>query len=400
MSLFDCVDEAPRDPILGLTELFNADTHPAKINLSVGVYLNEEGTIPVLNCVKQAETIVLNSGKPRAYLPIQGADAYCRAVQTLLFGNHSDLVQQGRVLTIQTLGGTGGLKVGADFLKRFFPNTQVAISDPSWENHRALFEFAGLPVTTYAYYDKITHGVAMTSLLASLNSLPKHSIVVLHACCHNPTGVDLSKVQWLEVLDVCKTRDLIPFIDMAYQGFGEDIESDAEVVRLFANSGLTVLISNSFSKSFSLYGERVGALSIVTRDDNESRRVLSQIKRTIRTNYSNPPMHGSALVSTILMTPSLRALWEKELAEMRHRIQFMRTAFVDKLNQLNPTVDFSFIKTQQGMFSYSGLTQAQASDLKHTHGIYILPTGRLCIAALNQNNINTVVQAIASVLNQ
>lgn len=398
MSLFDCVDEAPRDPILGLTELFHADKNPAKINLSVGVYLNEESAIPVLNCVKQAETIVLNSGKPRSYLPIQGAEAYCQAVQTLLFGNNSDIVQQGRVLTLQTLGGTGGLKVGADFLKRFFPDTLVAISDPSWENHRALFEFAGFPVTQYAYYDKTTHSVTITGLLTSLNALPERTIVVLHACCHNPTGVDLSKAQWLEVLEVCKARNLIPFIDMAYQGFAQDVENDADVVRLFAASGLTVLIANSFSKSFSLYGERVGALSIIARHANESARVLSQIKRTIRTNYSNPPIHGSALVATILTTPHLRALWEEELGEMRHRIQHMRRTFVEKLNQLTPTIDFSFIKNQQGMFSYSGLTQEQALALRNKHGIYILPTGRLCIAALNQSNIDTVVHAITSVL--
>lgn len=396
MSLFNCIDEAPRDPILGLNELFNADPNPAKINLGVGVYFSDDGKIPLLRSVQLAEKKIFETPRPRAYLPIQGSDTYCNAVQHLLFGDDSALLQ--KIVTVQTLGGTGGLKTGADFLKRFYPQSIVAISDPSWENHRALFESAGFPVTDYAYYDAQTHGVNFSGLLASLQTLPAQSIVVLHACCHNPTGIDLSTNQWAQVVDVCKARELIPFLDMAYQGFASDIETDAHVVRLFANSGLSLLVSNSFSKSFSLYGERVGALSIVTQNKAESSRVLSQVKRVIRTNYSNPPTHGGAIVSTILTSPELREMWVDELGDMRRRIQHMRHELVAKLNPLSSTLDFSFIDQQQGMFSYSGLTAGQAETLKTKHGIYILPTGRICIAALNTRNIDTVVNAIGDVL--
>lgn len=396
MTLFNCIDEAPRDPILGLNELFNADLNPAKINLGVGVYFTDEGKIPLLQSVQIAEKIVLETPKPRAYLPIQGSDIYCKAVQNLLFGDDARLLQN--VVTVQTLGGTGGLKVGADFLKRFYPQATVAISDPSWENHRALFESAGFPVTTYAYYDAQTHDVNFSGMLSSLTQLSAQSIVVLHACCHNPTGIDLSMEQWQQVIEICKTRELTPFLDMAYQGFASDVESDAAVVRLFASSGLSFLISNSFSKSFSLYGERVGALSIVTANKDEATRVLSQVKRVIRTNYSNPPTHGGAIVSTILNNQELRAIWEKELGEMRSRIQLMRKELVAKLNPLSKSLDFSFINHQQGMFSYSGLTAEQAGKLKDEHGVYILPTGRICIAALNTRNIDQVVKAVGEVL--
>lgn len=392
MSLFDCINEAPRDPILGLNELFNADPNPHKINLGVGVYFSDEGKIPLLRSVQLAEQKILAAPKPRGYLPIQGGDTYCHAVQTLLFGSDIELLK--RTVTVQTLGGTGGLKVGADFLKRFYPHAIVAISDPSWENHRALFESAGFPVVDYAYYDAETHGVNFTGMLASMNALPAKSIVVLHACCHNPTGIDLSMDQWLRVVDVCKARELIPFLDMAYQGFAQNVDADANVVRLFANSGLSVFISNSFSKSFSLYGERVGALSIVTQNRDEASCVLSQVKRVIRTNYSNPPTHGGAIVATILTSSDLRAVWIEELGEMRSRIQLMRCELVAKLQPL----DFSFINQQQGMFSYSGLTAEHATRLKNEHGIYILPTGRICIAALNTRNIDTVVKAMRDVL--
>lgn len=396
MTLFNCIDEAPRDPILGLNELFNADTNPAKINLGVGVYFTDEGKIPLLRSVQTAEKKLIDTPKPRSYLPIQGTDTYCNAVQNLLFGDDAELLET--VVTVQTLGGTGGLKVGADFLKRFYPEATVAISDPSWENHRALFESAGFPVINYAYYDAQTHDVNFSGMLSSLNELSAHSIVVLHACCHNPTGIDLSIEQWKQIIHVCKERDLIPFLDMAYQGFASDVETDAAVVRLFAHSGLSLLISNSFSKSFSLYGERVGALSIVTSSKNEANRVLSQVKRVIRTNYSNPPTHGGAIVSTILNSQELRSIWEEELGEMRSRIQLMRKELVTKLNPLSTTLDFSFINHQQGMFSYSGLSAEQARKLKDDHGVYILPTGRICIAALNTRNINLVVKAIGEVL--
>lgn len=398
MSLFTHIEEAPRDPILGITEVFNADPNPNKINLSVGVYLTDEGKIPLLQSVQQAEKILMATPTPRAYQPIQGTTTYDQAVQTLVFGANSTAVKEGRVVTVQALGGTGGLKLGADFLKRFFPTAQVAISDPSWENHRALFESAGFPVSNYAYYDEKTHGVDFNGLLASLVTLPTQSIVILHACCHNPTGIDLSLTQWAEIIDTCRAKALIPFLDMAYQGFASSVEADAEVVRLFSNSGLSFLVSNSFSKSCSLYGERVGALSIVTGSQTESSCVLSQIKRVIRTNYSNPPTHGSAIVTTLLTHPELRALWISELDGMRQRIDGMRHALVSKLSQLSEAMDFSFINQQRGMFSYSGLSSLQATQLKQDHGIYILSSGRICIAALNSQNIDTVAQAIAAVL--
>ena len=396
MSLFASIEEAPRDPILGLNELFNADPNPEKINLGVGVYFNDDGKLPLLACVDSAEKTIITAHKPHAYLPIQGSDPYCNAVNQLFFGLDSELLQ--RVVTVQSLGGTGGLKVGADFLKRFYPQSSVVISDPSWENHRALFESAGFSVGTYAYYDAATHDVNFNGMLSALNELASQSIVVLHACCHNPTGIDLSIEQWKQVVEVCKARQLIPFLDMAYQGFASDVETDAAVVRLFADSGLSLLISNSFSKSFSLYGERVGALSIVTANKNEAAHVLSQVKRVIRTNYSNPPSHGGAIVSMILSSPELRTMWEEELGDMRRRIQRMRQELVSKLNPLSPSLDFSFINHQQGMFSYSGLNAEQARKLKADHGVYILPTGRICIAALNTRNIDTVVKAIGAVL--
>ena len=393
MSLFAHIQEAPRDPILGITEVFNADPRPHKINLSVGVYLTDEGKIPLLKSVQQAELRIMETPTPRAYLPIQGAVTYTQAVQTLVFG-----AENSRVVTAQALGGTGGLKLGADFLKWFFPNSHVAISDPSWENQRALFEAAGFPVSTYRYYDPETHGVDFTGLMASLRALPAQSIVILHACCHNPTGIDLSTAQWTQIIDVCKAQALIPFLDMAYQGFSAGVDADAGVVRLFMDSGLSFLVSNSFSKSCSLYGERVGALSIVSSNQPEANCILSQIKRVIRTNYSNPPTHGSAIVSTLLTRPELRSLWVSELDGMRLRIESMRHALVSKLSQLNPALDFSFINQQRGMFSYSGLSSQQATQLKQDHGIYILPSGRICIAALNSRNIDAVAGAIATVL--
>jgi aromatic-amino-acid transaminase len=394
MSLFNHIDEAPKDPIFGITELFNADPKRSKINLSVGVYLTDDGKIPLLQSVQQATKQLLESPKPHSYLPIQGMAPYCTAVQSLLFGEGSETLTQERAVTVQTLGGTGGLKVGADFLKSYFPNATVAISDPSWENHRALFEFAGFPVVNYTYYDEKTHGVNFQGMLDSLINLPLQSIVVLHACCHNPTGIDLSLEQWAKVIDVCRKQVLIPFLDMAYQGFASDVASDAQAVRLFAQSGISFLVSNSFSKSFSLYGERIGALTVVTQNRTESANVLSQIKRFIRTNYSNPPTFGAAIVTAILSNPELHALWEKELGDMRRRIQSMRQQLVSKLNSF----DFSFINQQQGMFSYSGLSAEQALQLREDHSVYILPTGRICIAALNSNNIDVAVKAITAVI--
>jgi len=398
MSLFSAVEMAPRDPILGLNEAFNADSRTDKVNLGVGVYCNEEGRIPLLRAVVEAETIRAAQHASRGYLPIDGIAAYDQAVQKLLFGNDSPLIAAGRVITTQAVGGTGALKIGADFLKQLLPNAVVAISDPSWENHRALFETAGFPVQNYRYYDAATHDVNRTGLLEDLNALPSGSIIVLHACCHNPTGVDLSPADWNNVLDVVKAKGHVPFLDMAYQGFGDGIHEDAAAVRLFAESGLTFFVSSSFSKSFSLYGERVGALSIVSESKEESARVLSQVKRVIRTNYSNPPTHGASIVAAVLNSLELRAQWEEELAEMRLRIRGMRIQMVEQLAKQAPQRDFSFVGRQRGMFSYSGLTVEQVTRLRNEFGIYALDTGRICVAALNQNNIDVVTKSIVAVI--
>ena len=396
-SVFAAVEMAPRDPILGLTEGFNADQNPKKVNLGVGVYYDDNGKIPLLGAVRTAETARLNALPPRGYQPIEGPAAYDQAVQALLFGTDSPLLAEGRVLTAQCLGGTGALKVGADYLKRLLPDSTVYISDPSWENHRALFESAGFPVASYAYYDAKTRGENFPAMLASLKAAPRNSIIVLHACCHNPTGADLDAAQWQQVVDVVATNGLIAFLDMAYQGFADGIKQDAIALDLFAASGLQFLVSSSFSKSFSLYGERLGALSVVTASKEESARVLSQLKRVIRTNYSNPPTHGAAIVAAVLNSLELRQQWEAELADMRTRIRAMRQGLVEKLQASGATQDFSFINRQRGMFSYTGLTADQVERLRKEFGIYAVSTGRICVAALNSKNLDYVANAIATV---
>ena len=398
MSLFSAVELAPRDPILGLNEAFNADPRPTKVNLGVGVYTNEEGRIPLLRAVREAEKARVEAALPRGYLPIDGIAAYDAAVQSLLLGKDSPLIASGRVVTAQALGGTGALKIGADFLKRVNPNAMVAISDPSWENHRALFEGAGFEVVNYPYYEAATHGVNFDGMLAALNRYAPGTIVVLHACCHNPTGVDLTDAQWAQVAETVKARNLVPFLDIAYQGFGDGIDADAAAVRLFAAAELNVFVSSSFSKSFSLYGERVGALSIITTSKEESTRVLSQLKRVIRMNYSNPPTHGGAVVAAVLASSELRATWEQELGEMRDRIRAMRNGLVERLKAAGVERDFSFVDKQRGMFSYSGLTALQVDRLREEFGIYAVSTGRICVAALNTRNLDVVANAIASVL--
>ncbi|WP_205340283.1 amino acid aminotransferase [Denitrificimonas caeni] len=398
MSLFSAVEMAPRDPILGLNEAFNADTRPQKVNLGVGVYYNEAGRIPLLKAVALAEKARAEAHAPRGYLPIEGIGSYDSAVQKLLFGADSEIIKSGRIVTSQAIGGTGALKTGADYLKRLLPDAIVAISDPSWENHRALFESAGFPVQNYRYYDAAEQGINLDGMLEDLRQLPTESIIILHACCHNPTGVDLSPEQWLKVLDVLRERKHIPFLDIAYQGFAEGIYEDAAAVRLFADSGMDFFVSSSFSKSFSLYGERVGALSIVTESKEEAGRVLSQVKRVIRTNYSNPPTHGATVVGHVLNTPELNALWQAELAEMRERILLMRKLLVEQLAAKGAKRDFSFVAEQRGMFSYSGLTKEQVDRLRDEFAIYAVGTGRICVAALNMNNIDTVTDAIVQVL--
>jgi aromatic-amino-acid transaminase len=397
-SIFSAVELAPRDPILGITEAYNADSRTNKVNLGVGVYYDDNGKLPLLAAVKAAERTRLESAPARGYQPIEGMAAYNQAVQTLVFGSESALVKEGRVVTFEALGGTGALKVGADFLKRLLPAATVFISDPSWENHRALFESAGFPVATYTYYDAASKGVDFAGLKSSLAALPASSIVVLHACCHNPTGADLNLAQWQEVLEIVRSRQLVPFIDMAYQGFAEGIEPDGVAVRMFAQSGLQFLVSSSFSKSFSLYGERVGALSIIAASKEEAGRVLSQVKRVVRTNYSNPPTHGGAIVATVLANPELRRQWEDELATMRDRIRAMRTGFADRLKARGVAQDFSFIVKQRGMFSYTGLSAAQVERLKTDFGVYAVSSGRVCVAALNSKNIDYVADAVAAVL--
>ena len=398
MNLFSSVQLAPKDPIFGLTEAYNADQRPSKVNLGVGVYYTDEGKVPLLRAVLEAEKELVAKQSPRAYVPIEGPNPYNSAVQNLLFGADSPLIKEGRVVTAECLGGTGALRVGGDFVKRLETNAPAAISAPSWENHRGIFESAGYQVLEYAYFDPKTRGVDFEGMVKSLESFPAKTLVILHACCHNPTGADLTPDQWKKIISICQTRQLIPFLDIAYQGFATGIEEDGAAVQLFANSGMSFFVSSSFSKSFSLYGERVGALSIVTQSKEESARVLSQLKRVIRTNYSNPPTHGAAIVAMVLNSPKLRQMWEDELAEMRERIKAMRHGLNKKLAAAGAQQDFSFIETQRGMFSYSGLTADQVAKLQEQDGIYALSTGRICVAALNTKNLDRVAQAIARVL--
>ena len=400
-SLFAAVDMAPRDPILGLNEQFNADPNPAKVNLGVGVYFDESGKLPLLRCVSAAEKLIFETSKPRGYLPIDGIAAYDKAVQNLVFGAESAAVKDGRVATVQALGGTGGLKIGADFLQhlasRSGTSPKVLISDPSWENHRALFTNAGFTVESYPYYDADKRGINFDGMLGALNAAAAGTIIVLHACCHNPTGYDITPAQWAQVVTAVKARGLVAFLDMAYQGFGDGIAEDGAVIAQFLDAGLDFFVSTSFSKSFSLYGERVGALSVVCASKEEAVRVLSQLKIVIRTNYSNPPTHGAQIVATVLTTPALRVMWEEELAGMRVRIKEMRKLLQDRLVASGTKQDFSFITRQKGMFSYTGLAKAQMERLRNEFGIYGVDSGRICVAALNHGNIDAVVKAIGLV---
>jgi aromatic-amino-acid transaminase len=397
-SPFAPIEQAPPDPIIGLTEAFNQDSNPAKVNLGVGVYQDADGKVPVLKVVREAESRWYAQENTKSYLPIDGLAAYNKEVQKLLFGADSQVIAEARAVTVQGLGGTGSLRIGADFLRRFLPEAQIWISRPSWENHQMLFETAGFKVNSYPYYDPETHGLNFNGMLETLKTLPAQSIVVLHACCHNPTGVDLSNEQWQLVIDVVKERGLVPFLDFAYQGFGESLEADAYAVRAFAEAGIPCLIASSFSKSFALYRERVGALTILTESSEEAKRVLSQVKRVIRTNFSNPPSHGAQLVALVLSDPGLRGQWEAELTEMRQRIQQMRDKFVEMLREKGIEQDFSFIQQQRGMFSYSGLNPEQVKTLREKNSLYIVGSGRICLAAMNERNIGGICEAIAEVL--
>ncbi len=397
-SLLAGIEMAPRDPILGLTEAFNLDRNPKKVNLGVGVYYDDDGKVPVLECVRRAERQILEQPTPRSYLPIDGLPAYDCAVRELVFGADSSAHKDGLIVTVQALGGTGGLKVGADFLRRIAPTAEAWISDPSWENHRGLFENAGFTVRTYPYYDAKTRGLDFDGMIGAIRAMPAGSIVVLHACCHNPTGVDLVLDQWKTVIEEVRSRGLIPFLDIAYQGFGEGLDADGAAVRSFVRAGIPVFVSSSFSKSLSLYGERVGSLSVVVQSGDEAERVLSQLKRVVRTNYSNPPTYGGRVVATVLTTPELRSLWERELGHMRERIREMRRQLVEKLRARLPNADFSFVERQRGMFSYSGLSRAQVVRLREEFAVYMIESGRICVAALNTKNIDYVADCVARVI--
>ena len=402
MSMFSAVEMAPRDPILGLNEQFNADTNPNKVNLGVGVYFDDNGKLPLLQCVQAAEKTMMEKPTARGYLPIDGIAAYDAAVKSLVFGADSEPVKSGRVATVQGIGGTGGLKIGADFLKKLNPKAKVLISEPSWENHRGIFTNAGFTVETYRYFDASANGgkggVDFAGMLADITAAPADTIILLHACCHNPTGYDITAAQWDQVIAAIKAKNLVAFLDMAYQGFGHGIKEDGAVIGKFVAAGLDFFVSTSFSKSFSLYGERVGALSVVCESKGEADRVLSQLKIVIRTNYSNPPTHGGAVVAAVLNNPELRALWEKELGEMRVRIKAMRQKLVDGLKAAGVKQDMSFNTTQIGMFSYSGLSKDQMVRLRTEFGVYGTDSGRMCVAALNSKNIDYVCQAIAKVM--
>ena len=397
-SPFAHIDAAPPDPILGLTEAFNKDPNPSKVNLGVGVYQDDSGKVPILATVREAERRWLEIEDSKSYLPIDGVPAYNKAVQELLFGSDSEIIKEGKAITVQTLGGTGALRVGADFLRKFFPSAKVWISNPSWENHRAIFEAAGFQVQTYSYYDAAHHGLAFTEMRECVERIPDGDVLLVHASCHNPTGVDLSEDNWEELSQLLARKQIILFLDFAYQGFYKGLEEDAFAVRLFARKGIPFLVASSFSKNFSLYRERVGALTVVASDQDEARRVLSQIKRVIRTNWSNPASHGAQVVALVLKDKDLRKQWEGEVAQMRERIRRMRKLFVQKLREKGIERDFSFIERQNGMFSFSGLEPEIVDRLKNEFSLYIVRSGRICVAAMNERNIDYICNAIAQVL--
>ncbi|EPN2406270.1 aromatic amino acid transaminase [Klebsiella aerogenes] len=397
--MFQKVDAYAGDPILSLMERFKEDPRSDKVNLSIGLYYNEDGIIPQLQAVADAEAR-LNAQPHGAslYLPMEGLNSYRHAVAPLLFGADHPVLKQNRVASIQTLGGSGALKVGADFLKRYFPPSRVWVSDPTWENHIAIFEGAGFEVSTYPWFDDETNGVRFEAFLAKLQTLPERDIVLLHPCCHNPTGADLSNAQWDEVVKVLKARNLIPFLDIAYQGFGAGMEDDAYAIRAIASAGLPMLVSNSFSKIFSLYGERVGGLSIVCDDAETAGRVLGQLKATVRRNYSSPPNFGAQVVAAVLNDPALKASWLAEVEAMRTRILAMRQTLVDALKEAVPGKNFDYLLKQRGMFSYTGLSAAQVDRLREEFGVYLIASGRMCVAGLNSRNVQRVAQAFAAVM--
>ena len=396
--MFKHLDAYAGDPILSLNEAFHADPRPHKVNLSIGIYFDDQGRIPVLDCVRQAEAQMLAESGPKPYLPIEGSAAMRTAVQGLLFGPGHEAVKSGRIATLQTIGSSGGLKVGADFIARWLPGSAVWVSDPSWDNHRAMFEGAGLAVHSYPYYDAETGGLRFEAMLAAISALPPRSVVLLHACCHNPTGVDLTRAQWQVLLPVLQRRNLLPYLDIAYQGYGDGIEDDADAIRLLASSGLSFFVANSFSKSMSVYGERAGALSVVCSDAAEAELVLGQMKATVRRNYSSPAIHAAGIVSRVLTEPALRASWEADVSAMRERIAAMRKSLHQVLSAKLPERDFGYFLTQRGMFSYTGLSANQVDRLRDEHAVYLVRSGRMCVAGLNTQNVEAVAAAMAAVL--
>lgn len=397
--MFEHVDAYAGDPILGLVETFKKDSRDnVKVNLGIGIYYDDQGRLPLLPSVIKAETDLSKHLEPRPYLPMEGLAAYRTAIQNLLFGENSEPLTSKRVATVQTVGASGALRVGADFLKRYFPASDMYVSDPTWDNHRAIFEAAGFTVKTYPYYDAVTGGVKFDEMLATLKALPKNSVVLLHPCCHNPTGVDLSKEQWQALVPVIKERELIAFLDIAYQGFGDSIIDDAYAIRLFAESGLTFFVSNSFSKNLSYYGERAGGLSAVCANAEEAERILGQLKLTIRKTYSSPAYHVATVTANVMNTPELRAMWENEVTEMRVRIKAMRQKLYDVLTAKVPSKDFSYLIKQRGMFSYTGLSPEQVDRLREEFAVYLVKSGRMCVAGLNSNNVDYVADAFAAVM--
>ena len=396
--MFQHLEPYAGDPILSLNEAFQADPRAHKVNLSIGIYFDDEGRIPVLDCVRRAEAQLLEASGPKPYLPMEGSGPMRRAVQALLFGPSHEVVTSGRVATLQTVGSSGGLKVGADFLRRWFPGSAVWVSDPTWDNHRAVFEGAGLTVHTYPYYDAATGGLAFEAMCEALDRLPPRSVVLLHACCHNPTGVDLSAAQWQALIPLLRRRELIPYLDLAYQGYGDGIEEDAYAMRAFADAGMHFFIANSFSKSMSLYGERAGALSVVCADAAEADLVLGQMKATVRRNYSSPGIHAAGVVARVLTDPALRASWEADVRAMRERIAQMRVALHEVISARVPGRDFGYFLSQRGMFSYTGLSAAQVDRLREEHAVYLVRSGRMCVAGLNHGNVHRAAQAMAAVL--
>jgi aromatic-amino-acid transaminase len=386
------------DAIFSLHEKFLRDPRAHKVDLSVGMYFDDEGRVPVMQAVREAEIEAARRPSPKPYQPMEGSAAYRQAVQRLVFGAQHDAARGACIATLQTPGGSSALRIGGDFLRSFFAGTGVWLSDPSWNNHKAIFAGAGFEVHSYPYLDPSTKGLRVAAMLDRLDGLPPHSVVVLHACCHNPTGLDLSHEQWVQVAKVCRERQLIAFLDFAYQGFGDGIEEDALAVRVFLDAGLRFLVANSFSKNFSLYGERCGALSVVCRDAQEVDRVMSQLQASVRRIYSNPPTHGGALVAQVLASPRLRTLWELELGSMRQRIRAMRERLHAGLSAAYPAEDFSHYLAQRGMFSFTGLSAGQVAHLRQAHAIYLIDSGRLCVAGLNERNVDRVVQAIVSTL--